>query len=352
MNLAAVAAAPDSTAFPAYFSLVAPTLRDVARRPLRRARHDGRACSGIDGTRWCDECEQTVHDHLLDGYAKLRKALTGAPPLTRAGEPVREMEAIVRWLTSPEATANRVDLVAGLIRKRPSDGEPVGVRAARAQLVHHPLRSFEARVRREIAVSRGASAQPERDLRKSDWARPLRDNEVALELLIDAVIRLRNGACDPYDIPAKQLDRHDLDMLTARRSLREALSRLRALRPDFYMANVTIHLEQGDFFPGFFQTLSHNPEDLVVLGEEEGLARRTLSMLLAGERTAGGQARYRLLLARICADSPMSSTELVAWTAREFEISPTAADRFVRRLITLISQADLSWVAYQCQSVS
>ncbi|WP_329423560.1 hypothetical protein OG339_24210 [Streptosporangium sp. NBC_01495] len=347
MNLAAVAAAPEPVAFLAYFSLVSPAMRDVAGGPLRRARHGGRPCSGADGTRWCDECERTIDDHLLGGYTRLRDALAGTPPRTRAGEAVREMDAVARWVTSPEAAVNDIDLMARLIRRRPGHGEPTGVRAARAQLVHHPLRNIEARTCREDAMGRGASAQPLRDLGKSDWARPLRDDETSFALLTDAITRLRNGARDPYDIPADLLDRHHLDPLAARRSLRAALDRLRVLRPGFFMANVTIHLEQGEFFPELFPGLDHNPEDLLILGEEKELARRTLSTLLVGERSANWGACHRGLLAGICADVPAGGAELVARAARDLGIDPRAADRFVRRLVSLVSLAGQDWVAHR-----
>ncbi|MFJ2034274.1 hypothetical protein, partial [Streptosporangium sp. NPDC087985] len=152
MNLAAVAAAHEQVAFPAYFSLVAPALRDAAQGALRRARHNGRRCSGVDGTRWCDECEQTFHDRLLTGYALLRKALAGIPPQTRTGEPVREWELAIRWVTSREAAGHRLDRAARVLCGRPGKDEPAEVRAARAQFVHHPLKSLEAQVRREEAV--------------------------------------------------------------------------------------------------------------------------------------------------------------------------------------------------------
>ncbi|WP_433378439.1 hypothetical protein [Streptosporangium sp. CA-115845] len=306
MNLAALTSANEATAFHAYFSLVAPALRDVARGPLRRARHNGRSCGGVSETRRCDECEQTIDDHLLSGYARLRKALAGVPPRTRAGDPVREMELIVRWLTSPEASGEEIGLAAHLLRRRPDPGEPAGVRAARAQLVHYPLKSVEARLRRESATERGASAKPERDLKASRWAAPLREDEVAFELLVDALTRLRNGARDLYEIP---VECHGLDRLTAIRTLRAALDRLRVLRPGFYAANVTLHLEREESCPELSRTPSQSPEDLFLLGKEEELARRTLSMLLAGVRAADRRAHYRLLLTGICAVVPMSGTE-------------------------------------------
>lgn len=347
MNLAAVASPHEAIAFPAYFSLVAPALRDLARGPLRRARHDGRPCVGVDGTRWCDECEETIDELLLGVYARLSEALAGKPPRTRAGEPVREMELIVQWLTSPEAITEELGLMARRLRGRPGAGEPAGLRAARAQLVHHPLKNFEARVRRESAMSRGASAKPERDLRTSKWAAPLRTDEVAFELLVDALTRLRNGACDPCEIPA---DRHGLDPLIAVSSLRSALDRLRALRPDFYRANVTVHLERGEFFPELFPALSRNPEDLLIHDEEAELARRTLSILLAGERTTDRCVHHRLLLTGICAVVPMCGTDLIAYATQNLGLGSTAAERFVRRLIRLASLAGLDWVAERVEA--
>mgnify|MGYP000043344298 FL=1 len=388
MNLAAVAAPYEPIAFPAYYSLVSPALRDVARGPLRRARHGGRPCSGVDGTRWCDECEQTVHDHLLAGYTRLRGALAGVPRRTRTGDRVREMDVIVAWLTSPEAARVGLGPMARLIRRGPGDGEPAGVRAARAQLVHHLLRSLEPRVRREDAMSRGGSAKPERDLRKSDWARPLRADAVAFELLVDAVVRLRHGARDLYDIPAARLAGLGVDQRAGRRSLRDALDRLRTLRPGFHAANVAVQLGPEEFSAEPFPELSRNPEELILLGEETDAARRALSLLVDGEDTAGGHARHRALLARICAaDLTMSGGDdgchgggdgdgsgghcregdggygasgygdgggdggLVGWTAREFGLGPTAAGELIRRLVRLAFQAGLDWCADRCRTV-
>ncbi|WP_157545882.1 hypothetical protein [Microtetraspora fusca] len=347
MDLAAVVSACESTAFHAYFSLISPALRDAARGPLRRARHNGRSCSGVDRTRWCDECEQVVADHLLNGYARLRKALAGAPARTRSGEAVREMESAVRWLTSSDAARERLDLVARQMRRRPSDEEPRGVRAARAQLIYHPLRSIEARVRRTDAMSRGASAKPERDLRTSDWAKPLREDKAAFELLEDAVIRLRNGGLDLYDIPRGLLERLQLDPPAARRMLRESLERLRTLRPGFYAANVAGYLGEEALIPG--ATSQQGPEETFILEEAKESARRTLNKLLvAGPRT---RARCQELLARLSGDVPPDGTEIIPWTMTEFGISVMAAERFLRRLVRLVTLADLDWVADQCASL-
>ncbi|MEV4182527.1 hypothetical protein AB0J28_13925 [Streptosporangium canum] len=351
MNLDAVAAAHEQVAFSAYFSLVSPALREAAHGALRRARHNGKRCTGVDGTHWCDECEQTFHDRLLAGYAALRKALAGAPPRTRTGDPVRELELVAGWFTSPEAIGHRIDLAARLLRRRPGNGEPAEIRAARAQLVHHPLMSLEAQVRRDDAVRRGASAQPVRDLRKSAWAKPLREDEVAFELLVDAVVRLRNGATDPYDIPADRLGRHGLDLPAARRSLRASLDRLRLLRPAFHLANVTLYMEHGEFFPELFQGLSRDPEELLVLDEEKRLARRTVSAILSDGRRPDHRVRYRVLLARICETDSENAAGLLPDTADGLGISPVAAARFVRRLVRLICQAGPDWVADQCRAV-
>ncbi|GLW98929.1 hypothetical protein [Microtetraspora sp. NBRC 16547] len=352
MTLAAIVSACESTAFHAYFSLISPALRDAARGPLRRARHNGRPCSGVDRTRWCDECEQVIADHLLDGYGRLRKTLAGVPPRTRTGETVREMESAVRWLTSSDAAGERLDLVARQLRGWPSEEESCGVRAARAQLVYHPLRSLEARVRRADAMSRGASAKPERDLRTSDWAKPLRVDGVAFELLEDAVIRLRNGGVDLYDVPRGLLERLRLDLPAARRMLRDSLERLRALRPGFYAANVAGYLGEEALFPGGASL--QGPEELFILGEEKEAARRTLGKLLTGGQVTARpvRARYLELTARLSADVPPDGTGLIAWITNEFGITITAAERFLQRLIHLVTLADLDWVAEQCSTVA
>ncbi|MEU9885870.1 hypothetical protein [Sphaerisporangium sp. NPDC051011] len=259
------------------------------------------------------------------------------------------METIVRWMTSREASTTAIEHMARLIRARPSEGEPVGVRAARAQLVHHILRSLEARVRREDAHSRGASAKPDRDLRTAAWAAPLRENEIGFELLVDAVIRLRYGAHDIYDIPVDQLARHGLDLAGARRELRGALTRLRTLRPDWHTANATIHLGEDDLLLGPSRASRLTPEELHVQGEEQQLARHTLAILLTGEHAAPRNELHRSLLSRLSADTPENATELLQWTAREFGLTRLGAERFVRRLIHLASQAGLDWLATQCR---
>lgn len=68
------------------------------------------------------------------------------------------------------------------------------------------------------------------------------------------------------------------------RSLRAALDRLRILRPGFYTANVTVHLERGEFFPA-----------------------------------------------------------LIAHTARDLGLDSTTTERFIRRIIRLVSSAGLEW---------
>ncbi|GGO71161.1 hypothetical protein GCM10012289_36240 [Nonomuraea cavernae] len=290
-----------------------------------------------------------IADLLLRGYARFRKALAGGPPCTRTGETVREMEAAIRWLTSPEAAHEILTRKARQIRQRPTEGEPPGLRAARAQLVHHPLRNLEAQVRRADATRRGASAKPDRDLRDSTWAKPLRADRVAFQLLLDAVTRLRHGAVDPYDIPLVLLNSLGVDLLPARRILREALDGLRTLRPAFYRANVTGYL--GQELPPASTSLAQSPEELLLDQEEKDAARRTVGQLLAGDagvRTA--TARYRPLLARICADAPPNGAELVHWITNEYGITPTAADRFARHLIHLVALADLDWVASQCRT--
>ncbi|MEV4092512.1 hypothetical protein [Streptosporangium saharense] len=332
MHLGDLAAPDRSAAFPVYHALISPTLRDLARGPLRRARHGGRPCAGTSGPYWCDECEQETDDRLLDGYARLRRTLAGDPPRTRTGEPVRELETVARWVTSPEAAHQDVGHLARLIRDRPGDEEPAVIRAARAQLVHHPLRSLEARVRREIATGRGASAQPSRDLRQAAWAAPLREDPVAFALLADAVVRLRGVTCDLFAVSSALLDEHRLDVRTARRLLRVTLERLRELRPAFYTANVAVHLG----VPLLPCDHPPTPEEVIIRGEEERQARRTLARLLGD-----GRSRYRPLVEGVRAAVPGSGPELVARAARDLGITPVAAERFVMALVGLISRANL-----------
>ncbi|MFJ2033192.1 hypothetical protein, partial [Streptosporangium sp. NPDC087985] len=123
--------------------------------------------------------------------------------------------------------------------------------------------------------------------------------------------------------------------------------RLRVLRPAFYRANVALYQEQVEFFPELFQG---SPEEAFIAGEEEGLARRTLSTLLAGGRRTDRCAHHRLLLAGICRADPMSGADLVACAVRDLGIGSTAADRFIRRLVRLADRAGLDWVADQCRT--
>lgn len=344
MDVAAVTHPNEQIAFLAYARLISPALRNAARFPLCRARHKGQPCHGVDGVRWCDSCEEVIHDHLIDGFTRLRHTLAGSPPRTRDGKPVREMTALARWLTSPEAACVSLDIAAQKIRRRPTADDPAWVRAARAQLVHHLLRNLEGRIRRDDAVSRGASARPERDLQHSAWARPLRDHP-GFPFLLDAIIRLRNGAFDPYDIPADQL--HDLSPSEATRLLRESLALLRTARPAFYHANVTIHLQSETPEPS--PTSAASPEELILRDEETRGARRELSHLLTDDGTTGTANTYRHLLSGICAPQPMNGTVLISRAAHDLALSPAEADTLIRHLIRLTALADPDWLAEQCR---
>jgi hypothetical protein len=249
------------------------------------------------------------------------------------------MQTIVRWLTSPEAADARLDEVSRLIRRRASTTEPAEVRATRAQLVHHPLRALEARIRREEAIAQGATARPIRDLEKSAWAQPLRTDETGLALLIDALTRLRNGASDPYKIPADLFTRLGLEPAAARRALQEALNHLRNLRPDFYRANVFLHMERGEYCQDLRQPLS--PEELLIKHENQAEARHELARLVNKELTPGKSELYRHLLTQISHAIPMSGPNLIAWTVHEFTLTETAACDLIKSLIHLTVEADL-----------
>lgn len=342
MYLAAVASARQSVAVQAYFSLISPALQDAARGALRRALHDGKPCRGVQGSRPCDICEQVIADHVLASYKKLRAALAGDLPKTRNGDPVREMRTVVEWVTAPEARAENIGRMARLLRRRPREGEPAGLRAARAQLVHHPLHSLEARLRREQAQARGASARPDRDLMTSAWAASLRKDPAAFDLLIDAVLRLRHGSRDLYGFSAEKLEQHGLDLTTARRLLRQALNRLRVLRPEFYMANVVQYLSEGELIPWACRE-DLSPEDVFTRNEEAEDARRELSAVLSGQSTP-----ERRVLERICAAATKPDAELLEWAAVELGVDMKQAEVRVRELVRKICQAEVDWVAERC----
>jgi hypothetical protein len=331
--------------FCTYHALVSPALRDIASPSLRRARHNGRRCQGTEPGQPCDDCQNTLHDCLLAGYDKLCATMSGSPHRTKAGETVHEMETVARWLptlSSPEDLRQ----ATRHLRRRPTPHEPAPVRAARAQLVHYPLRSIEAKVVRADAQARGASAQPARDLKTAAWAAPLRNDEYAFGLLLNAVLRLRNGAPDPLDIPADLI--HQAPHLTrfqAQRLLRDHLEELRRLRPDFYSANVityltTVHSLTAD------QITHPDPEELLLAREQVRQARRTLVVLLdSAEAAPHRRQNFRTLVAQLSAPLPPAGPDLLAWVAQEFAISPIAAERFVRKLVHLTCVADQDWVA-------
>ncbi|MEW9534167.1 hypothetical protein [Microbispora sp. NPDC049125] len=284
-----------------------------------------------------------MDDHILAGYEKLREALAGELPRTRTGDPVHEMQTIVEWVTSPAAGVENLKHMTRMVQTRPREGEPAGLRATRAQLVHHMLRSIEARVRRDDAVARGASAQPVRDLRQSAWAAPLREQKARFELLVDSVVRLRNGSRDLYGTPAEQLDGLGLDPVTARRQLRAALDQLRSLRPEFYMANVALYLAEGDPMP-WVAVHDLSPEDVLIHQEEQEAARRELSRLMADKSFA-----QRLVVERICAAAALGAdTGLVGWAADELGTDQEEAEALVRWLIRNVCRADLDWVVEHC----
>ncbi|MEU7002654.1 hypothetical protein [Nonomuraea sp. NPDC046570] len=157
---------------------------------------------------------------------------------------------------------------------------------------------------------------------------------------------------DPYDVSCGLLALLRLDLLTARRMLRDSLDRLRVLRPGFYAANVAGYLEKESLVLG--STSQQGPEELFVLSEEKDTARRTLGKLLKGgpvtTHRARARGRYQDLLARICADVPPSGTEFITWITSDFGITMTAAERFLRRLVRLVALADLDWVVDQCHA--
>lgn len=331
MHVAMVTVPDRETAFYAYSRLISPALRHAAAAPLRQARHHGLRCFSPDGTRRCDECEQVIDDHLLIGFKRLRDTLAGDPPTTRNGRPVREMLTAAAWLSSPEAVHLSLDLTARRLRRPPTADEAPGLRATRAQLVHHVLINLAARVHRDDAAARGLSTRPERALHTSAWAAPLRDDPQAFTLLLDAVTRLRNGATNPYDIPPHQLP-PGLTLPAARALLHRTLTDLRTLNPEFHHANITIPTTAHTPLADHHAPPAQGPEDLIVQAESARAAQARLSAFLT-------TPAYRPLLTAIIAATPQSAPNLIATAAKTLNITPAQAAALVRYLIKLAALA-------------
>ncbi|TYK52618.1 hypothetical protein [Actinomadura decatromicini] len=331
----------DAIAYAAFHTFVSPAMRAAARVPLRRARHAGRACLAPTGDGWCAECEETVDDLLMESSAKLRRALGGEMPKTRAGQPVREMVLVCEHLTSADARNEDAATWAMKLRRAEGGDEP-WLRAAWAQLVHYPLLHLEERTRRADAVRRGASARPDRDLRQAAWAAPLRGDPAALELLIVLVFRVRRRVPDPFHVPDDLRERHRLTRTEASRRLGTALVALRAANPGFFAANI------GEPVTGHAAKPPVDPQDSITTVVEQARARATLTRLLTARadepmRRAARRRSYRHLIAAICALGTGRRAAPVAMAVRELGVTPTQAARMVRRLAILVAAAGLEW---------
>ncbi len=332
----------DAIAFAAFHTFVSPALRGAARGPLHRARHAGRACVAPTGQRWCAECEASVDDLLMASFARLRSALVGRIPETRSGQSVREMVVICKHLTSADARNEDADACALMLRRTAGEGEPPWLRAARAQLVHYPLRHLEERTRRADAVRQGASARPDRDLRHAAWAAPLRDDPAGLDMLILAVFRMRRRMPDPFQVPDDLRERHGLSQAEASRRMRTALAKLRAVNPGFFAANI------GEPVTGRGIGASVDPQSSLTKAAERDQARATLARLRlarAGEPMPRTTHRkpYREVIAAVCATGLGRQTDPVSTVVQELGVSPEQAARMVRRLAVLVATAGVEW---------
>ncbi len=332
----------DAIAFAAFHTLVAPALRAAARWPLRRARHAGSPCRAPAGTGACADCEATLDDLLLDAFARLRTALAGPLPTTRSGEPVKEMALLREHLMSPRARDEDAAAFAGPLATGGRDGEPAWLRAARAQLVHYPLRHLEERVRRADAVRRGASARPDRDLRQAVWAASLRADAAGLDMLILAVFRVRRGVADPFEVPDDLRERHGLTRADASRRMGEALRALREANPAFYAANIG---GPGAAVPA---VTAADPQERVETAAGRSAARATIRRLLdaaEGEpaRRAARRSGYRAVVAAVCAVGAGRRSAPVAVAAERLGLAPEPAGRLVRRLAILVAAAGVDW---------
>lgn len=330
LPLAHLADPDDAVAFPAFYALTASAMRTAARGPLYRARHAGTTCHAPVGPGGCAECEATVEDLLVESFARLR----GPLPMTRAGQPVRELALVREHLTSPEAAYEDTTVLARALCGPAAEGEAPWLRAARAQLVHYPLLHLEEKVRRDDAVRRGAAARPDRDLRQAVWAAPLRTDPATLDLLIFAVYRARRGA-GYGDIPPDLCERHGLSPYEARRRLNAALVRLRALNPAFYTANLDDEPLAG------IPWATGCPYPTPSLDREA--ARDALRRLLASSRRA-----YQGVLAGICAAGSGDHADPVGLAMTSLDLTPQLARQLVRTLVPLAAAAGLDWSEAQC----
>ncbi|TDC84513.1 hypothetical protein [Actinomadura sp. 7K507] len=332
----------DAIAFAAFHTLVSPALRAVARGPLRRARHSGRACEAPVGAGWCAECEASADDLVMESFTRLRAALVGPLPTTRSGEPVREMALVCEHLMSAEAGEESTAALAVKLRDGATEGEDAWLRAARAQLVHYPLGLLEERVRRADAVRRGASARPERDLRQAAWAAPLRQDATILDLLVLAVFRARRGVPELFDVPDDLRERHDLSRAEAARRMAEALCALRKTNPAFFAANI------GDAVPSGLDVTVDGPEDQLEAAASREAARATMRRLLAGGADepvaqAGRRLAYRAVVAAVCAVGSGRRSDPLEVAEAKLGLAPRPAGRLVRRLAVLVAAAGVDW---------
>ncbi|NKZ03253.1 hypothetical protein [Actinomadura latina] len=332
----------DAIAFAAFHTLVSPALRVAARGPLDRARHAGRVCSAPAGQGWCAECEAAADDLLLESFGRLRGAIGGAMLVTSSGQPVREMVLVCEHLASPGARDEDAAAWAPRLRGSKGGDEPAWLRAARAQLVHYPLRHLEERTRRADAVRRGASARPDRDLRQAAWAASLRDDPAGLEMLILVVFRMRRRVSDPFQVPDDLRERHGLTRVEASRRMGAALAALRAVNPGFFAANIDEPVDGSGAVP------AADPLHGLVTAAERDQARVTLGRLLRvradePEPRAIRRETYRRIVAAICAVGGGRCANPVALAVHEFGIAPEQAERMVRRFAVLVATAGVEW---------
>jgi hypothetical protein len=332
-TIAHLADPDDAIAFAAFHAFTVPAMRGAARGPLFRGRHSRLGCRAPVGGGWCGECEAVLDDLLLDSFTRLRAALAGEPPRTRTGEAVRELAMVREHVASaPAAAEDAAALAAALTAERA--GEPDWLRAARAQLVHYPLRHLEGRVRRADAVARGAAARPDRDLRQAAWAAPLRADPVTLDLLLVAVFRARRGAGDLPDVPADVCERHGLDPAEGARRMGRALADLQRVHPGFFAANIAAR-EIGGAAPAVHDT---DPGKQV---EEDAAREHARAVLL---RLVTRDA-HRAVVAQVCAAGNGRPGDPVGQARDRLGLGPDEADRLVRRIAALVAAAGLEWTA-------
>ncbi|MBL7487459.1 hypothetical protein I6A60_05940 [Frankia sp. AgB1.9] len=318
----------------------------------------------------CDTCGELVNTYLFDAYRKLRACARGELPVTRAGEPLRELRDLVAGLSDPAPTASLdVDeagrqLAAYTARgSRPSGvatpatspaeapvADEVWLRKAWGQLVWYPTQKLDIDLVRKDAVRRGMPARPMRTLDESAARAPLAADPAADGAVRELVTGLHANVTSPLQLPSTQT-RLGGSASDARAALERGLELLRRHEPQAYETLVAGPLAaRGD---GRLPARPAQPRPTARLDDADGLgaevARRALraeitaAYALGSERRTGEPPLVALLTALV--DAGYGRTvDLAGRCGRLLRLDEAAARAEVARLAALAAEAGLPWL--------